>query len=27
MSPATTTADVDRHTQVFREAVQDLFAS
>lgn len=27
MSPATTEADVDRHTEVFREAVRDLFAS
>jgi glutamate-1-semialdehyde 2,1-aminomutase len=26
MSPATTTADVDRHTEVFGEAVRDLFA-
>jgi glutamate-1-semialdehyde 2,1-aminomutase len=25
MSPATTEADVDRHTEVFREAVSDLF--
>ena len=24
MAPATTEADVDRHTQVFREAVLDL---
>ena len=26
MSPATTEADVDRHTEVFREAVQELTA-
>jgi len=25
MSPATTAADVDRHTQVFRQAVEALF--
>jgi hypothetical protein len=25
MSPATTRADVDRHTDVFGEAVRDLF--
>jgi len=27
ISPATTAADVDRHTDVFREAVRDLFAA
>jgi hypothetical protein len=26
MSPATTTADVDRHTEVFRDAVEALFS-
>jgi hypothetical protein len=26
MSPATTEADVDRHTEVFGEAVEALFA-
>jgi hypothetical protein len=26
MSPATTAADVDRHTEVFAEAVEALFA-
>jgi hypothetical protein len=25
MSPVTTEADVDRHTEVFQEAVSDLF--
>jgi hypothetical protein len=26
MSPATTEEDIDRHTEVFREAVAEIFA-